>query len=160
MNAATAIAAAHAITAEVAAVLVARTEAAVLREEIDAIKARILAADTYPSGYTGERITDPSKDWTIDDACVGVYHALVDAAVRAAGHDVPPDYCPALMAESRKRDAEHALIEAARAVPGLEHMTTSRLLCGNADTRGLELHAKYLDLLIGLAVNAPAHVAG
>ena len=156
ITAATATAAATAIHAEAHKVLAARAVADVLRAEVNAIQAAVLARSVYPCEYTGERITDPSKDWMIDDTCSGTYLALVDAAVRAAmpHEDIPEGYCPALMAESAKRDAEHALIEAARKVPGLEHMTTSRLLCGTENKRGLELHAEYLDLLLKLAVNA------
>ena len=155
-TAATATAAATAIRDEAEKVLMARAVADVLRAEVDSIKVAVLARSVYPCEYTGERITDPAKDWMIDDACSGTYLALVDAAVRTAmpHKDIPEGYCPALMAESNKRDAEHALIEAARKVPGLEHMTTSRLLCGTKNKRGLELHAEYLDLLLKLALNA------
>jgi len=146
------------LTPHVVAMLAARVIAETLREEIDAIKVRVLSEGTYTSDYAeyddenGNRVTIPKRDWTISDDQSAEYYRLLDLAIRAAGHNPPEGYCPALMAESELRDAQHALITAAeRFFPG---MTTSKLLCGTKTEGGLETHAKYLDLLAGLVMAA------
>jgi len=136
----------------VSTMLVARAVAEVLREEVDGYKQAILDAGDYRDQYTDERITEPSDDWTMSDEESSSYLALLDATVRAAGHNPPEGFCPALMAESALRDAQAAMIKAAEPFFGV---TAGQLLCGTKTERGLETHAKYLDLLTGLVVNAP-----
>jgi len=150
---------ARTLTPHVNLALVARAQAELLRDEVDAIKAELLAANEYFDEYTGERITEPKDDWTMGDEAHPAYLALLDARVRAAGHNPPEGFCPALMAESTLRDAEHALIEAARVYPEFAHMTTSRLLCGTKGKPGLELHREYLDLLHKMVINHPNYVS-
>ena len=142
---------AKALTPAVNLVLVTMAHAELVREEVDGYAREVLAAGNYTSSYTGERITEPKDAWTMGDDAFPDYHAKVDAKVRAAGYDVPPDYCPALIAEEEQRRAERALIDASKPFFGV---TTEDLL---GCRKGLEKHRKFLDLLIGLCVNAPGY---
>ena len=132
-----------------------RSKAAALRTQIDAIKRGILGAGNFVSEYDGTRITEPSRDWMMEDDQAEGYYALLDDAKIAAGFDPEPireGFCPALVAESAVRDAEHDLIEAGRQIPGCEHVTSHQLLCTKSQHGGgLETHAAWIDLLINLA---------
>lgn len=163
MNATTANKIAKTLTPAVNVVLVARAEAELVKEEVDAIKARHLAADVYLDEMTGERVTEPKYDWTIEDDAWKVYRAKVEADVRAAGYDVPEDHCPAAMAENKLTEAENMLIELARVtLPDCEHVTNAALLRGKHKdgkmvTDGLTFRREWLDMLIKAAVNAPGY---
>ena len=136
-----------------AAVLVAKAEAEVLREKVDAIKAEILAVGEYMSeplegrgkSIPARRITKPKEDWLIEDWAP--YNALVDARVRAevpGAADLEEGYCPALVAESKLRDAEQRLLEA---TAPLLNITASQI------NRSLDTRAKWLDTWLGACVN-------
>ena len=139
-----------ALTPFVNKALVAQAVAEVLREEIDGYAQTLLDANEYTNEHTGERITDAKDDWTMTNEAFVGYHALLDAKIRGAGHNPPPEFCPALMAESAQRDAESELIKAAE--PFFK-VTQSQLLCGTGKGDGLETHKKFLDLLKGLVVS-------
>lgn len=135
-------------------VLTARAQAEVIREEIDAIKLRLLTEHAYTDETDGKRVTEPKYDWCMPQEQFTGYLALLEEGTREAGYDVPKDFCPALMAEETLRKAERALIDAACVFfPGT---TTSALLRGTKDSGGLETHRRYLDLLTGLVVNHPS----
>lgn len=136
-----------------ALVLASRALAKSLREEVDAIKRELLATGDYTDQYKGGRVTEPSKDWHISDDESASYYESLAQLIAAAGHEVPEGYCPALMAESAQRDAEHALIEASRPFFGV---TGSQLLCGAGKGDGLETHRKFIDHLLQLVVVAGA----
>lgn len=142
---------ARALTPAVNLVLLAMARAELLREQVDGLARKVLAAGNYTSEYTGRRITNPRDAWTMSARLRPAYHALIDTELRAAGFNVPDGYCPALMAEVDQRNAEHALIEASRPFFGV---TTDNLLrCRH----GLERRRQFLDLLIGVCVNAPSY---
>jgi len=141
----------QALVPAVTTLLAAMTVAETLREKVDAIKQRHLDAEVYPHQDTGERITEPKRDWLIADEDWKLYHAKVDADVRAAGFDVPEGYCPALMAEHAQSNAQRALIEASEPFFGV----TTEMLLGQP--HGLEKHREFIDLLIKLVVNHPRH---
>lgn len=131
-----------------------RVLAADLRQRIDAIKQQVLDAGEFMDEYDGTRVTEPSKDWHInEDQCGEYYKQIADAQI-AAGFDPEPireGFCPALVVASALRDAENDLVEAARAIPGCEHVTTNRLLATfNEDGDGLTNRKRYVDLLVKL----------
>ena len=67
--------------------------------------------------------------------------------------DLPEGHCPALVAEYLQLQAEWALIETAEQF--FPEVTNNKLLCGTASKGGSETRREYIDLLIGLVVNAP-----
>ena len=152
---------AKALEPSVQTVLLAQAMAQVERERIDALYNGILEQTRYyirkrDAICEQERLTDHSKAWLLSDFDSKHFYGQCEFAIRKAGYtfeQVPEGYCPALMAESLQRDAEHALILAAEEFfPGV---TIDKLLCGTADMGGLETLRKFLDLLIGLVVNRP-----
>ncbi len=149
------------ISPHVSNVLLAMVMAKAERERVDVIQRRILAEDEYTGrmherseqGDVQYRITEPKDTYHMDDQSSEQYFARCDAEYKRAGYDLEPGFCPALIADSLKRDAEHALIDAAEThFPGL---AVNKLLCGTADKNGLEALQSYLDLLIGMVVNSP-----
>jgi len=143
------------LTPAVNTVLLATACAELAREEVDALKAELLAAGTYTDSLTGEPVTEPKYDWTMGDDQWPAYYKLLDAKVRATtGFDGPPDHCPALTAENLQVQAEAALIEASKPFFGV---TNSQLLCGVKGKDGLQTQREFLDLIIGLCVNYPGY---
>jgi len=148
---------AKALTPAVNVVLLATVLHDTLREEIDGYSREVLAAGTYPHEDTGEPVRDPKDAWLIVDDVWPVYYAKVEAKFRAAGHDVPPGFCPALMAESDLHKAQALLIESSKPFFGV---TADQLLgCFKNGKTGLDTHREFLDLLIGLVVNHPTYRA-
>jgi hypothetical protein len=144
-------------------VLITKAKAEILREEIDALDAKLLAEREYriaaewvKQGDADERITEPKNTWLMGDEDAAIFHRLRADAIEAAGYEVPTrEFCPALIAESAERDAIATMIELATTMPGLEHMTGNRVLCGTKDKNGLDFYREYTDLLIKIVVNAP-----
>ena len=152
-----------ALRKNVDALLMATALAEVERERIDEIARAELASQIYtgrnphrPEMAKGFRITEPKDAWHMCDHDAQQYYAKLNATYVRLGYKLPsPSHCPALMAETVKTKAEWALIAAA-----LEFFPTcdnDTLLCGTKDKGGLELRQEYLDLLIGLVVNAPGY---
>ncbi len=138
-----------------ATAIAARVIAEDLRARVDAIANEILANGVYVSEYDGAIIAERAKAWTMGEAAHKAYCVALEAQIAAAGMVAPPTYCPALVAEQVLQDAEHALLEAGRAIPGCERVTVSRLLCsGTKDRPGLETLALYIETLIKLAIAA------
>jgi hypothetical protein len=144
---------AKALTPAVNTLLLAMANAELLREEVDGYKAALLAEGSY-TDETGKPVTEPKYDWTMGDDQFPGYLAKLEAKVKEAGHNVPKDQCPALIAESLQNQAEWAVIEAAEPFFGV---TNSQLLCGTKTEDGLTTQRKYLDLCIGLVVNFPGY---
>lgn len=137
----------RALAPAVKTALAARAVAEVTREEVDAIAARILAENTYMSQYTGDRITEPRRAWMMDEVVFAGYAALVDAAVRAAGYDPEPGYCPALVAENTLLKAERALVTASEPFFGTSY--DDLLSCSDGPAK----QAKFVELLCGLVAS-------
>ena len=136
----------------VTAMLVAKATALVLREEVDAIQARLLTERAYTSQYDGKAITEPKWTWLMGDDDSAHYLTRLAEETLLAGHVVPEGYCPALMAEHALSDAENAVISASE--PFFK-ATNHQLLCGTKDKGGLETRREFLDLIAGLCVNYP-----
>jgi hypothetical protein len=152
-----------ALVPQVNAYLLARTVAEARRDEVDATKRRLLAEGHYFTSAKWaprmpvKRILSPDGDWLMDDEQAKGYYAALDAAHKAAGYDLEPGHCPALVAEHVQTQAEWALIEAAQ--KWFPEVTNDRLLCGTKTTGGVETRQQYIDLLVKLVVNAPGYVA-
>ena len=131
----------------------ARVRAAETSQIVDAIKQNVLNASEYFDEADGSRITEPSKDWTMSDEQSQVYWALCKQAKIAAGFDPEPireGYCPALVAESELCDHEADLVEAARAIPGCEHIFQNLIILTPSvvDSYGCPNRTRYVDLLL------------
>lgn len=154
------------LTHGVNVVLLAMTHAQLERERVDVIERNVLSEQIYhghhrtrnDQGRTGSnqfRVIEPRDSWLMDDQSAGAYHARLDGIHVAAGFEKAKDgYCPALRAESLETEAENALIaEAEQFFPGV---TNNGLIC-DPRGKGMERRKKYLDLIIGLVVNAPGY---
>lgn len=145
---------------EVNAVLLAQAVADVERERVDKIQRRLLSEAVYmgarPSFAVPDgapfRVTEPKYSWLMEDEDAARYYAALDAAYAAAGYELEPGYCPALMAENAQCQAENAMIVAAgKWFPEFVDEGTPRVYGEKRD--------KLVELLIGLVVNAPGYVA-
>jgi len=137
----------------VRAYLLARTYAECERERVDKIHAQILRECPIEADQFEKRgpITSAGKLYlsSNEEACKDFYREA-DRRLRAAGikpDAMPRDHCPALVAESLQRDAEHLLVDTAAPVFGL---TRDKLL--NA---GMDTYRKFLDLVVSAAVVSP-----
>jgi len=139
---------AKALTPHVNTLLLATTLAKMERERVDKIERRVLA----DMGLNCE----PKHVYQLADSTTNVYYARLNAIHLANGFaDAAKGHCPACCAEHLQVQAEWSLIEAAREF--WPDTTNDRLLCGVKGLGGLETRRKYLDLLIGLCVNAPGY---
>lgn len=95
------------------------------------------------------RITDPKDTWKIRDEHATAYFNTLIALDLLDGYEVASEgKCPALVAKSHKLEAEQLLVAAAEVFfPGV---TWHKLLC-----LGLDKLDKYIDLLVGLVLQAP-----
>lgn len=134
-----------AIIEPVAEVLVKRARAEVLREEIDALKVKILTEGDFRHMDDDSRVLDPTNDWLINDEQAPTYFAALERETAQAGHDVPAGYCPALMAESALVEAERALLEVAAPFLGVTEAQLSR---------NMERRRKAINLLCTLAAKS------
>lgn len=133
---------AKAIEPAVNVYLAARVVAELEREKCNAIQKKVLVS----MGYDCE----PSRAWNVlSDAEAARYYGYLDAAYAAAGYELEPGYCPALMAETAQTKAARALVDAAE--PFME-VSADQVLCA-----GLDKYKKYIDLLVGLCVSAPGY---
>lgn len=131
------------------AVLMARVYAEMERERVDAYIRPIF--DRYGFTYSGKYgkagpIEKQDHLYLCDDEPgIAAYFAECDTAHRAHGFKGPDGHCPALTAEHLVVVAENALIGLAEPMFGV----------AVSDLYG-DRRAKYLDLLIGAAVEAAA----
>lgn len=132
--------------------LLARTNAELVREQVDKIETEVL--ENYPiystprRGEKSERIYLGRYLYLSDDeqACNQAYE-LFDKAERAAGlkpDDMSVDHCPALVAELLLSDVENAILESVAPALGLD----VGLIYGNN-------RKKMLDLIVRAVVNHP-----
>lgn len=148
--------AAVALRTPVNAVLLAQAHAELMRQKCDGIQRKLLADGEYFTDAQWEpriprkRITEPRESFLMEDAGSAVYLEALDAAYRAAGYtDLGRGQCPALIAESLLLVAQRTLFEyAERLFPEIQEQH----LYG-------ENRRKYLDLLVGMVVNAPGYKA-
>ena len=149
----------------VAAYLLARTLFEVERERVDKIQQAILDAGVYnvedrwaDKGRTVERITKLKDTFLMSDEDHHDYLTFVRQELVKAGYVIKdcegePFYsycCPALSAESLKRDAEHVIIDSFAGVLKAGDDFGHKLLCN-----GLDKYYKFVDLCVGLVVNLP-----
>ena len=142
----------HKLNPCVNALLLAKTHASMQREAMRKIDLELIdwLAPVYGnihSGKVGKPITDPKHLWMMGDEEAANYYAERDKAIRKAGYDVKPGYCPALIAEEVERIAARTLIEASEEFFGT---SADDLICS-----GIANYNKFVDLLIGLVVNHP-----
>ena len=131
-------------------VLLARAHHGVMAERVDKIQ-RALIADEKPTTEDGEPITEPRLLYLMEESQWAGFYAKLDQRIRAAGFNVQPGYCPALMAEELVRKAEHAMVDqAAEYIPELTHENLMR---------NFSKYKEALSLIIGLVVNAPGYTA-
>lgn len=137
------------LTSNVNALLLARAYAELERERVDEIQRRVLDQ----MGYEKYELR---HTFQLPDTVAKEYYERLNAIHLADGFELAAKgYCPALCAESLQREAEWALIDAAREF--FPEVTNNGLLCGTKDKGGLELRQEYLDLLVGLVVNQPGY---
>lgn len=139
---------AEALTPHVNTLLLATAYAQLERERVDKIQRKILK----DMGVT----CDPEHVYQLADSTAKVFYDRCNAWHLAEGFKPAAEgYCPALTAETLKIEAEWAVITAAEQF--FPECTNETLLCGTKTEGGLETRRKYLDLLIGLCVNAPGY---
>jgi hypothetical protein len=145
---------------EVNAVLIATAIAETEREACDKIHRRLLAESEYNGtrssraipGGAPFRVTEPKDDWLMDEESSARYYAALDAAYAAAGYELEPGYCPALIAGHALIKAENAMIVAAgKWFPAFVDEGCPRVWGENRDN--------LVKLLIGLVVNFPGYKA-
>jgi len=129
------------------AVLMARANAQLTREHVDAYIAPIFACYTFhaePDFGDVRPITSPDDLYLCDlnSPEVADFYAQCDAAHRAHGFTGPQGHCPALEAENLVIKAENALIALAEPLFGIQ----GYMLGGERN--------RYLELLIGGALKA------
>lgn len=147
------------------AVLMTMAHAQLMREEVDAIQREILAECPLTPGELaikmGETapITDPKDVYLCDDAAqLEDYYAECDKRERARKVkpvDMAKEYCPALVAESTQRDAEHLMLDCFAELIKFEgggDLFRHRLLC-----RGLDEYNRAKELCIKIVVNMPGY---
>lgn len=136
---------------EVNAVLLATAVAEVERERIGAIRAKILADGDYRDAK-GNRIVEPAKDWMMADDAFPAYIALVEASDPDRPGDLEPGYCPALIAETVRINAENDMIVAAG-------KWFPVFVDGDCPRVWGENRTKLVKLLMGMVVNFPGYKA-
>lgn len=84
-----------------------------VRPDIQAIESKLLRRFEFVEQRTGKRITDANRLYLADDSDdMTDYYRQRHEAIITAGYKVKQDYCPLLIAESRKLDAEKQLMKA------------------------------------------------
>ena len=149
--------------------LMARTLYECERVKVDKIQQAILDAHVYNyakewsatrrGGLSG-RITSLNDTYLMSDKDHHEFLTFVRGDLERAGYKIKstpgdPVYsfcCPALVAESMKRDAEHLIIEAFAAILGADKDFGNSLLCN-----GLDQYHRFIDLCIKLVVNMPGY---
>ncbi len=152
--------AAKRLTPHVNAVLLAMANAQIERERIDAMERAVLTRDDGTPMYRTadewrergmrdcpEWVTEPKHAYLMADDDLADYGAECQHRIKQMGYQVPDGHCPALIAEDLQITAEWALMSAAEEFfPEIP-----------ADALYLDNRRRYLDLLIGMVVNAPGY---
>ena len=147
------------------AVLMTMAYAQLMREKVDAIRREILTECPLTPGEFAMKmretapITDPKSVYLCDDAAqLEDYYAECDKRERAARlkpADMAKEHCPALVAESAQREAEHLMLDCFAELIKFEgggKLFRHRLLC-----RGLDEFKRAKDLCIKIVVNMPGY---
>ena len=156
------------VKSAVSAYLLARTYAEIMREKVDSIQSRILSETTYNvspefarRGRKIERIIEPKNTWLMSTADLHDFLCDVRHECNRAGLETPQAtdttefwsyYCPALVAESLQKDAEHLLIESMAEMIGEASPKDflHRLLCA-----GLAKYHHFIDLTVKMTLAHP-----
>lgn len=153
------------VKSAVSAYLMARTMAEYEREKVDSLAREIIETATYHAdpmfvtrGHASKRITDPKKAWMLETEEFHDYLIDLKKAMQSAGYKIKslpgdPEYsynCPALTAESLQGDAEILIIEAMAEMLGEKDDLAHNLMCA-----GIEKYHQFIDLVVGMVVNAP-----
>jgi hypothetical protein len=123
------------------------------RERVNAYIAPVFAkfdfrADRHAKN-PGEKITKPSDLYlSTDEAKCAEFYAACDTAHRAHGFTGPEGYCPALIAETARSDAENMLLDAGAALLGVDHIWNT-----------LEQRKQALDLFLGACLKSDEKIA-
>lgn len=148
--------------------LISKTEhAKMMRKEVDKIQRKALQQielyndlDVKLEGQERKRIFDPDMVYLSQDKeGIQAYDELCDQLERNAGlkpDNMEFDYCPALVAERKRTEAEWDVFNEMSKIIDLGYEDgelNNKLLCGTEEKQGLELRKEFLDLCIKLVVN-------
>ena len=143
----------------VKAYIMSRAYAETMREAVDKIERKILQEVPLTNdleiehGKPAREITDPKDVYLCDnDDLLQDYYKETDHRLRAVGlkpNTMPDDHCPALVAESLQRDAEHLVIETTAEMLGEEDFI-HKLLC-----LGMDKYRQFIELVTKMIVNMP-----
>jgi len=143
----------------VKAYLMARAYAETMRAAVDEIEREILAEAPLTNdlevnhGLPAREIREPKYVYLCDDdILLQDYYRETNKRLRAAKlkpNSMPDDHCPALVAESLQREAEHLVIDTTADMLGEEDFL-HRLLC-----HGMKTYHQFIDLVCKLIVNMP-----
>ena len=129
-----------ALRSPVMAYLEAKALYEVLRKKVDEIKAKTLQQHQWV-GVDGKVVTNPEYDFLLGDDDFRLYLSIIHPAVKEAiPHDLPEDYCPALVARNDMVEASHAVMAV-----GQDFLKFGRIY-------RQDLHDEMLDTLCGLAL--------
>ena len=152
-----------ALNPAVNAYLLARTHAEVWRERMEEWDRAELArfeywTDPKISREPRCRVMDPHDVYEMcEDDATEFYQTRQEYVTSLKVKGLSFGSCPALVAECVQRDTAHSLIEiAAKTIPACAGVTLNGLLCCK---NGLETYQKFIDLVVGLVVNAPGYRA-
>lgn len=140
----------------VSAYLLARAAAEVLRPKVDAVFEEVLARiPVYATRDDKHRVLNHNELYLVGDdaACMNIYKQ-VDTRCKQSGIkpvDMPEEICPALVAETRQREAETLIVEVAGKPLDIDkHKLTQR---GHLDD-----YFKFIDLVVKLTLATPDYV--
>lgn len=136
------------------AILMARINAEMTRERVNAYIAPVFASFAFTYGPLGEKCGLTGKIETPEnlylcgnEEMLAAFYAASDVAHREHGFTGGVGYCPALIAENLVIEAENALIELAEPLFGIKGYALGRE------------RTKYIELLLGSALKAEVEVA-
>ena len=148
-----------AMKSSVQAYLMSRVYAETMRAAVDKIEREILAEAPLTNdlevqhGLSAREITDPKDVYLCDDdILLQDYYREVNKRLLEANlkpDTMPDDHCPALVAESIQRDAEHLVIETTAEMLGEEDFL-HKLIC-----LGMDKYRQFIELVTKMIVNMP-----
>lgn len=146
----------------VAAYLVLRAKAEVVREQVDTVQRQVLTDVLLCNdlevefGLVRERVTEPDKVYlSQDESALNSYYGAIDTKLRELGikpADMQLDYCPALVAEYEQTKAEWVLVDEAAKVLGTYEEPGQFNAALLSAKNGLETRQKFIDLTVGLVL--------
>ncbi len=120
----------------------------VLREKCDKIQQALLDSGRYG------QIRDLNDTFLMAPEDQAKYYPALDAAYKAAGYDMKPGYCPALVAETEKVRAERTLVDAGKPFFGFD---ADQIMCSRD---GMKNYKEAIRLLIGLVIAGERDMKG